>query len=705
MIEQMADMSLTASVDMDGDYGPIVGDLHKFVLSEDDKELQKFLYNENGEEIYVYFDFANFFDQRDGLGRTPLQLALVNGSPSMVKALFDMVSKVKNQDWRATIRKKMLRKSFKNLQRDVTPLIVLALSAAVDNQYKATDRAIQCIRVLINNSKKSENSSATEDLLKAKASFRRGVLHYACQIGDKKLIVFLLNLHKEEGLLKTAVMEECGARKLPLQYAVDSNDKESIKILLHATLGKRSKEVQEGILLKVGQYCARRSLFLFFDVCTQEQVNTKLPRQKLHKRVEIDFSKRILSPRKRANPGLDIKPQTFSSDEYINKLVETNCKDNDERSTAILTDKVCYDHLQMPKADGVKRYTVMQTYQENPHRLEVIMTALRSLGEQLCWDIAENKSRWVMSWISKVHTQRYIDMVKQSVSVEKDGGKSLEDDYTDVSRRSFEAAKGAVRGVLNAVDAVMKNENIRNAFAAVRPPGHHIGPDGMTNVNLEYDRKEYLGNCIFNNAAIAALYALQSYPDKIKRVAIIDFDIHHGNGSEKVVEERKNNIDEEWFYASIHGYGGNESTFYPGSGRDKDTDSVVNVGLGIREKAQTASSRELRSKFRRHVTKGLNAFKPDFVFISAGFDGHENCYCHATNFKDEDYTWMTEEIMTVANRHCSGRIVSVLEGGYNTRAGYFSPLAQSTLAHVNALKNYSSDIVVFKPLNREFSGM
>jgi len=412
----------------------------------------------------------------------------------------------------------------------------------------------------------------------------------------------------------------------------------------------------------------------------------------MHKQAEVDFSKRILSPR----------PQSFSIEEYTRKVLKIDGEFKEEKSTAILTDKSCFGHLQMPSVDGAKQYTIIQTYQENPHRLEVVLCALNSLGGQVKWVPASKKSRWVMPWISKVHTSRYVEMVKQSVvNKEKKIHKSLEDNYTCVSTRSLDAAKGAVRSVLNAVDTVMENDQIRNAFAAVRPPGHHIGPDGMTNTHMDYDRLEYLGNCIFNNVAIAAVYAMQKYPETIKRVGIVDFDIHHGNGTEKVVEERSNNTNEKWFYASVHGHDGDGVKFYPGSGFNKDTESVVNVQLGVREADKPASSRELRSKFRRHVSRGLNTFKPDLIIISAGFDGHESCLVRATNFKDEDYTWMTEEIMTIANRHCDGRIVSVLEGGYNTRAGYFSPLAQSTLAHVNALKNYSSDIVVFKPLERE----
>jgi len=496
-------------------------------------------------------------------------------------------------------------------------------------------------------------------------------------------------------------MEECTARKLPLHYAIDSNDKDSIKAMFSETSGTKKKDVMEKLILRVCQYCVRRSLFLFLDVCGCNQADMDHQRQILHQRAESDFSKRILSPRKRSAPGMD-EPKSFSSQDYTNKVIAKDIESKTEKCTAILTDKSCFGHLQMPRVEGAAQYAIIQYNQENPHRLEVVLCALKSLGEQVKWIPPSKKSRWVMPWISKVHTKRYVDMVKQSVkSTEQMLGKSLEDNYTPVSTRSLDAAKGAVRSVLNSIDIVMEKNDIRNAFAAVRPPGHHIGPDGMTDIWMNYDREETLGNCIFNNVAIAAVYAMEKYRETIKKVAIMDFDIHHGNGTEKVVYERSSKSNEKWFYASVHGHGGD--VFYPGSGFDIDTAILVNVQLGIRHEDKPASSRELRSKFRKHVTKRLNAFKPDLIIISAGFDGHENCLVHATNFKDEDYTWMTEEIMTVANRHCEGRIVSVLEGGYNTRAGYFSPLAQSVLAHVKALKNYSSDIVVFKPLERELS--
>jgi len=634
--DKIGEVSLAESVDMDKDNNPILGELHKFVLEKNVAGLRSFLFHRNGEEVWSFPDFANFFDQRDGMGRTPLQLALVKGLPTMVAALFNAASKVKSADWKSRISEKMCKIRFKNLQRDTTPIIVLALSTAVERNEESTDRAIECVKVLVERAKSLENDEAAKDMLQAKASFNRGVLHYAGQLGKHELIEYLITVHKRLHLLEDAIMEECSARKLPIHYAIDSNNKDSIRILLTETLVTKSKDVKEELLLRIGRYCVRRSLFLFFDVLEDDKANMCNLLQRVQRQAEVDFSKRILSPRKRSNPGMD-EPKSFSSEDYTCKLVHSNRQCKEEKSTAILTDNACFAHLEMPVVNGAKRYTIIQSYQENPHRLEVVLCALRSLGDQVEWVPPSRKFRWVMPWISKIHTPRYVEMVKQSVKNSLDKiTLSLEDNYTCVSTRSMEAAKGAVRSVLNAVDTVME-EHIRNAFAAVRPPGHHVGPDGMTNTHMDYDREEYLGNCIFNNVAIAAVYAMEKYPDKIKRVAIMDFDIHHGNGTEKVVEEYSGGKG-KWFYTSIHGHDGQGLEFYPGSGFNKSTDSVVNVQLNIRNVNKPASSRELRGKFRRHVTKGLNQFKPDLIIISAGFDGHENCFVRETNFKDEDYT-------------------------------------------------------------------
>jgi len=380
--DKIGEVSLAESVDMDKDNNPILGELHKFVLEKNVAGLRSFLFHRNGEEVWSFPDFANFFDQRDGMGRTPLQLALVKGLPTMVAALFNAASKVKSADWKSRISEKMCKIRFKNLQRDTTPIIVLALSTAVERNEESTDRAIECVKVLVERAKSLENDEAAKDMLQAKASFNRGVLHYAGQLGKHELIEYLITVHKRLHLLEDAIMEECSARKLPIHYAIDSNNKDSIRILLTETLVTKSKDVKEELLLRIGRYCVRRSLFLFFDVLEDDKANMCNLLQRVQRQAEVDFSKRILSPRKRSNPGMD-EPKSFSSEDYTCKLVHSNRQCKEEKSTAILTDNACFAHLEMPVVNGAKRYTIIQSYQENPHRLEVVLCALRSLGDQV----------------------------------------------------------------------------------------------------------------------------------------------------------------------------------------------------------------------------------------------------------------------------------------------------------------------------------
>jgi len=316
------------------------------------------------------------------LGRTPLQLALVKGLPTMVAALFDAANNVTSPDWSTRITETMCKRNFENLQRDTTPIIILALSAAAEKEEDSIDKAIKCVEVLMEKTKALKNGEVVKDILKAKASFKRGVLHYAGQLGNNRLIEFLIALHKELMLLEASMLEECTARKLPIHYAIDSNDKDSIKTVFTETLGTRNKDFKEKLILRIGRYCVRRSLFLYFDVWGGDQVNMKHQRQIVHQRAQVDFSKRILSTRKRSNPGMD-KPKAFSSEEYTSKLITTDLECKGEKSTAILTDEACFGHLGMPRVDGAKQYTIIRTYQENPHRLEVVLCALRSLGEQV----------------------------------------------------------------------------------------------------------------------------------------------------------------------------------------------------------------------------------------------------------------------------------------------------------------------------------
>ncbi len=223
----------------------------------------------------------------------------------------------------------------------------------------------------------------------------------------------------------------------------------------------------------------------------------------------------------------------------------------------------------------------------------------------------------------------------------------------DLAPGSREAALRAAGAVTAAVDAVMAGEG-GNAFCAVRPPGHHAEPDRA------------MGFCIFNNVAVGALRAHQVHG--CDRVAVIDFDVHHGNGTQAMFA-----ADARLFYASTHQW-----PLYPGTGaRDERgaAGNIVNAPLPA-----NAGSADFRFVVAEFVLPALEEFRPDFLFISAGFDGHSRDPLAALNLFEEDYAWVTDKLTGLAARHCQGRVVSVLEGGYDLEA-----LASSSAVHVQAL--------------------
>ena len=198
----------------------------------------------------------------------------------------------------------------------------------------------------------------------------------------------------------------------------------------------------------------------------------------------------------------------------------------------------------------------------------------------------------------------------------------------------------------------------------MRPPGHHA----------EYDKA--LGFCIFNNVFIGAKYAQslfgQLFDNHNAKIAIIDFDVHHGNGTQAMSWNEHNIL-----YISLHEYGENGS-FFPGTGAKDECgafDNVLNVPL-----TAGANGDDVKQAFNELIVPKMNAFGPDLVMISAGFDAHKDDYLGNLNFVESDFEWMTQQIVQVANEHCDGKIVSVLEGGYN-----LDSLKVSVMAHVKAL--------------------
>ncbi len=227
------------------------------------------------------------------------------------------------------------------------------------------------------------------------------------------------------------------------------------------------------------------------------------------------------------------------------------------------------------------------------------------------------------------------------------------DGDTFLSPGTIEAVMRAVGGATAAVDEIMTGK-ARNAFIAMRPPGHHA------------ERDRAMGFCFFNHAAIAARHAQKAHG--AARVAIVDWDVHHGNGTQDIFWE-----DASVLYASTH-----EMPLYPGTGAASERGAhgtIVNVPLHPGE-----GSDEFREAFEIAILPRLDAFRPDLVVISAGFDGHWRDPLASLNLREADFAWATQKLMDIADRHAGGRIVSVLEGGYDLDA-----LARSAAAHVGAL--------------------
>ena len=215
-----------------------------------------------------------------------------------------------------------------------------------------------------------------------------------------------------------------------------------------------------------------------------------------------------------------------------------------------------------------------------------------------------------------------------------------------------EAAKDAVGSILTAIDGVMKKD-FSNAFCAVRPPGHHA------------EKQKAMGFCVYNNVAVGAYYLLEKY--KLKKVAIIDFDVHHGNGTQNIFYDN-----EKVLYISSHQY-----PYYPGSGAANEKgnkDNILNVPLN----AGTQPHEFLNAY--DSIFKKLKEFKPEFILLSAGFDAHKNDPLAQINLESKDYYTLTNRILTLAKKLCAGKVVSILEGGYNLNA-----LKESVDYHVKSL--------------------
>jgi acetoin utilization deacetylase AcuC-like enzyme len=291
----------------------------------------------------------------------------------------------------------------------------------------------------------------------------------------------------------------------------------------------------------------------------------------------------------------------------------------------------------------------------HPERPERLRSVLDALGEPefagLLRETAPLSSR---GSLERVHAPRMIDDVLDRLDGEaRDAGYAAIDGDTVMSPRSATAALRAAGAVIAAVDSVMTG-TMGNAFCAVRPPGHHA------------ERARAMGFCLFNNVAIGAMHARAAHG--LSRIAVVDFDVHHGNGTQDIFFD-----DANLFYLSTH-----QMPLYPGTGFANErgvADNVLNRPL-----PPGAGSANFRAIYSESVLPALEAFRPEFIFISAGFDAHRDDPLAQLNLVEEDFHWVTREICVVAARACDGRVVSTLEGGYDLDA-----LARCSAAHVRAL--------------------
>jgi acetoin utilization deacetylase AcuC-like enzyme len=304
-------------------------------------------------------------------------------------------------------------------------------------------------------------------------------------------------------------------------------------------------------------------------------------------------------------------------------------------TTALLTHPACLGH------DPGRHHP------ESPARLRAVLDALA--GETFAALDRREAPACALDDLALIHPPPFIEAVMATIP---EAGHGAIDADTILSPGSGEAALRAAGAVVAAVDGVMAGD-FDNAFCAVRPPGHHAEPNRA------------MGFCLFNNVAIGAARA--RYIHGCDRVAVVDFDVHHGNGTEAAFAR-----DGHFFYASTH-----QSPLYPGTGDAAETGvgNVVNVPLAPR-----SGGPAFRAGFESRILPALAAFRPEFVLISAGFDAHRRDPLAELMLDEADFAWVTEQLLVLARHHAGGRVVSTLEGGYDLPA-----LAASAAAHVAGL--------------------
>ena len=302
-------------------------------------------------------------------------------------------------------------------------------------------------------------------------------------------------------------------------------------------------------------------------------------------------------------------------------------------------------------SDTYQNHNTGDGHPEKIDRVTAVIDNFKKLdNKNLIW---KKPNKFENSFLIKTHTSNYIDQVDKSFP--KKGYNFLDGD-TVVSPGSKDASKDAVGSIITAIDGVQKNE-FKNAFCAVRPPGHHA------------EKEKAMGFCIYNNVAVGANYLIEKY--KYNKIAIIDFDVHHGNGTQNIFYDN-----EKVLFISTHQY-----PYYPGSGSEKEKGDFNNV-LNIPLEAGTSAEKYLNAY--ENVLNKVREFKPEFLLFSAGFDAHIDDPLAQLQLSSEDFYKITKRTLEISKSFCNGNVVSILEGGYDLKA-----LQESSKRHVDALIEFN----------------
>ena len=302
-------------------------------------------------------------------------------------------------------------------------------------------------------------------------------------------------------------------------------------------------------------------------------------------------------------------------------------------------------------SDTYQNHNTGDGHPEKIDRVTVVIDNFKKLdNKDLVW---KKPSKFDRSLLEITHNSDYINFVEKSFP---EKGLSFLDGDTIVSPGSKDATSDAVGSIITAIDGV-QNKDFKNAFCAVRPPGHHA------------EKNKAMGFCIYNNVAVGANYLINKY--KLKKVAIIDFDVHHGNGTQDIFYDN-----EKVLYISTHQY-----PYYPGSGTNDEKGKHNNI-LNIPLPAGTTSEEYLNAY--EFVLNKIKEFKPEFILLSAGFDAHKDDPLAQLQLESKDFYSITKRTLELSKQYCDGKVVSILEGGYDLQA-----LQESTEMHVKALLEFN----------------